>query len=262
MTPHDFELLGDIHKGYESFHQPKLLPLLPFIVRLDGRSFHTYTKGFVRPYDAGMAECMKATLKALIEEFHPIVGYTQSDEISLLFYQKDPKQQMVFGGKVSKILSTMAAFASVQFFKSSLIHLPLKTSSAPTFDARVIQYPTLSLATENLLWRETDATRNSVTMLAHSLYPHKELHGKNHNEKLDMIIAAGSNWNHFPTHFKRGVYMRRDVVTRYLTHEELEKIPEQHRPTGMVERSSIEEIVANPIESYTPEERNIILTSL
>lgn len=262
MTPHDFELLGDKHKQYESHWQSQLMPMLPFVVRLDGRSFHTYTKGMKRPYDPGMSRCMQTTLKSLIEEFHPTVGYTQSDEISLLFHYNDENQQMIFGGKVSKILSTISAFASVAFYKESLSWLPEKNLHSPTFDARVMQYPTLTLATENLMWREIDATRNSVTMLAHSLYSHKELHGKNHNAKLDMIVAAGKNWNHYPTHFKRGVYMARQAVLRYLTLEELLNIPEQHRPTEMVSRSEVKILDIDPIERYNTDKRNEILIKI
>lgn len=262
MTPTDFEALGDKHKAYEKQFQETLKEGLPFVVRLDGRSFHTYTRGLARPYDAGMSRAMEVTMKALVKEFHPTVGYTQSDEITLVFANQtlDTNTQMIFGGKVSKILSSFAAFASVEFFKQSVRNLPEdKWELTPTFDARVMQYETLELAAENLMWRETDAIRNSVTMASSAYYSHKELQGKGHNTKLKMLKEKGVEWSEYPTHFRQGVFARRVSSVVKLSDEELATIPEKFRPdaNSMTVRTRVEsvELAAEKLEAVTEEQR-------
>jgi tRNA(His) 5'-end guanylyltransferase len=261
MTPSEFDALGDKHKQYEKQYQETLTEGLPFVVRLDGRSFHTYTRGLARPYDAGMSRAMEATMKALVEEFHPTVGFTQSDEITLVFANQtsETNTQMIFGGKVSKILSNFAAFASVEFFKQSVRNLPEdKWELTPTFDARVMQYETLELAAENVMWRETDAIRNSVTMAASAYFSHKELQGKGHTAKLRMLKEKGVEWNAYPTHFKQGIFARRVTSMVQLTDNELLRIPEKFRPeSNMVARTSVQlvELKAEKLEAVTEEQR-------
>jgi tRNA(His) guanylyltransferase len=262
MTSTDFDTLGDKHKAYEKHFHNTLKEGLPFVVRLDGRSFHTYTRGLTRPYDAGMSRSMEATMKALVKEFHPTVGYTQSDEITLVFANQilDKNTQMIFGGKVSKILSGFAAFASVEFFKQSVCNLPEdKWELTPTFDARVMQYETLELAAENLMWRETDAIRNSVTMAAGAHFSHKELHGKSHAVKLKMLKEKGVEWSDYPKHFKQGIFARRVECMVQLIDDELAVIPEKFRPdaNSMVSRTKVQlvELSAEKLEAVTEEQR-------
>jgi tRNA(His) guanylyltransferase len=262
MTPSDFEALGDKHKAYEKLFQETLKEGLPFVVRLDGRSFHTYTRGLARPYDTGMSFAMEETMKALVEEFHPTVGYTQSDEITLVFANQtgETNTQMIFGGKVSKILSSFAAFASVEFFKQSVRHLPEdKWELTPTFDARVMQYETLELAAENLMWRETDAIRNSVTMAASTYFSHKGLQGKGHITKLKMLKEKGIEWNAYSTHFKQGVFARRVTSMVKLTDTEMLKIPEKFRPDNVVAisrtRVQLVKLAAEKLEAVDEEQR-------
>lgn len=257
MTPNDFELLGDLHKKYEARLIEQLMPHLPFVVRLDGRAFHTFTKGLERPYDRLISMCMVETAKALVEEFHATVSYTQSDEISIGFRNDNPDQQTIFDGKVSKILSLFAAHASVVFNDKIRECMSTKAKMLPIFDARIIQYPNLELTSGSFLWRETDATRNSLTMAAHAHYSHKELHGANARKKHDLLHAKGVNWNDYPVFFKRGTYVRRVSRERKLTDFELARIPEKFRPdaNSMFMRSSIEEIDMPVLESLSVSER-------
>ena len=255
MKREDFEALGTKHKLYEQRYDSTLMPGLPVIVRLDGRAFHTFTKGLQRPFDPRLSAAMISTTKHLVAEWNASVGYTQSDEITIAFANADPEAEFNFGGRVQKIVSLFAASASVKFNNIIRTSIPEKASELPLFDARVFQYPNLDLAVENFLWRETDATRNSLTMAAHSVYSTKELHKAGYVAKHDMLHAKGINWNDYPIHFKRGMYVAKRTVMKTLTDEELQRIPPAHREPGkMFARSVVQELnllplshLANPI---------------
>ncbi len=232
--------LDDQQKYYEGKEaQRSLTNGLPVIVRLDGRSFHTFTKGMNRPYDQHMSLCMQETTKHLTQTFHPDISYTQSDEITLIWKNDDPNKEFIFGGRLQKLTSILAASASAKFNMLVSIHLPSKTHMLPIFDARAWQVPNLLIAYENLLWRESDAVKNSITMAAGAYYSHKELQGKNSSEKHEMLFQKGVNWNDYPDFFKRGTYFSRQKVLKELTPEVLEKIPEQKRPIGPIERHEV-----------------------
>jgi tRNA(His) 5'-end guanylyltransferase len=118
--------------------------------------------------------------------------------------------------------------------------MPEKSHMLPIFDARVWQYPNLDLAADSFLWRETDATRNSLTMAAHSEYSHTELHKAGFARKHDLLHAAGINWNDYPAFFKRGTYVAKRKIMKKLSDKELMKIPEAFRqPDTWFERSEV-----------------------
>lgn len=244
----DFETLGDLHKKYESRHPPeRLMPGLPVVARLDGRSFHTFTRGMDRPFDANLAKSMLETAKYLVDQTQATMGYRQSDEITLIWANQDVTKSLLFDGRTQKLLSTLAAMSSVKFNEQVAINLPEYSSRLPVFDCRVMQYPTQELAASNLAWREADATRNSLTMLAHAHYSTKELHKAGFTQKHDMLHAKGINWAHMPDVFKRGVYVRRAKFLKTLTVAELASIPVSRRPIGPVERSIVQELVMPPV---------------
>jgi len=229
----------------------KALPGIPLVARLDGRAFHTFTRGMRRPFDTDLMAAMEHTLKALVAEFKPIVGYTQSDEISLVFL--DPS--VLFGGRYQKLHSILAGYASALFARIAAANyykkLPGWTSTLPTFDCRVWQVPNLETALDALIWREDDATKNSVAMLAQAHFSHKELHCKDRHDMLDMLHAKEVNWNLQPTHFKRGIYVKHHVVQRPLTEAERERIPLAHRPAAdtLVNRGEVFVLDLPPIRS-------------
>lgn len=248
MNREEFEALGDKHKKFEGMYYHYFLPNIPIVVRLDGRAFHTFTKGLNRPFDERLSNMMIDTTIELVKQTHASIGYTQSDEITLVFSGSD---QPLFGGRQSKIETTLAAIASAKFNQLLMTTIPEKVSLLPTFDARAFQYPTKELAVESLIWRETDATRNSLTMLAHAHYSHKELQGKGFKAKHDMLHAVGVNWNDMPVHFKRGTYIKRQVKTSWMDDDTWNKIPVKHRPDSRyVSRSIVGEFYMNPIEGY------------
>lgn len=230
----DKESLGDRMKAYEHIEADrKFVRRLPVVARLDGRAFHTLTRGMGRPYDARFSECMINTMLALVKGFHANLGYTQSDEISLYFEATD---DMVFNGRQQKLHSVLASSCTAHFIREYDKLFP-NTQATPQFDCRVWQLPDVHEVTNMFLWREDDATKNSVSMAAQSMFSHKELHLKNGKNMQQMMLEQRNiNWNDYPIFFKRGTYGACRVVEKFLTEEELSSIPEGHRPTGPVMR--------------------------
>lgn len=216
--------------------------MLPTFARVDGRAFHSFTRGMNRPYDDRMATSMGLTLLFLMKETNALFGHTQSDEITLMWYSSDTKSQIWFDGRHSKMVSQIAALATVEFYRLTVENMPDRARLCPTFDARVWQVPTLAEAANVFLWREQDATRNSLTMAAQTMYSDKELHGKDSSDKQEMLFQKGINWNDYPAFFKRGIYARRKKIVRPFTTDEILLLPEKHEartnPELTVERSS------------------------
>lgn len=219
---------GDRMKMYEGIEANRILiPGLPICVRLDGRAFHTFTRGLNRPYDERLSRMMIDTTKRLVEDTHALIGYTQSDEISLIYTPATSSEELLFGGRVSKLTSTLASIATAYF--NEMRHELLPKKGIATFDCRVWSVPSKEEAVNSILWREQDATKNSISMAASAYYSHKQLQGKNSSEKQEMLFQKGINFNDYPAFFKRGSYVKRVVSTRKLTITELETLPTKHK---------------------------------
>lgn len=233
--------LGDRMKRYESEVDRRFLPTLPVIARIDGRCFSTWTRGLIKPFDPALHRAMVETTKALVEESNATIGYTQSDEISLILYQPSWRSQIFFDGRVAKLTSVLASIATAVFNSKAL--------GAPAqFDCRCWQVPNTEEAANAILWREQDATRNSVQSLARTKLSHKACHGKS-TEELKTILRKehGVDWDDLPDWAKRGTYVRRETVERELTEEELAPIPEEHRLEGPVKRHVLVEMDMPPL---------------
>ena len=219
--------LGDRMKGYERRETDRaLLPMLPICARIDGRGFSRLTRGMARPYDQGMVDAMVATARHLVAETHARIGYTQSDEISLVWLAEGPKSDVFFSGKVQKMASVLAGMATAAFTRAALDgELAPYAVRLPHFDARVWQVPSKAEATNAILWREQDATKNAISMAAGAYYSHKQIDGKSGPEKQEMLFRAGVNFNDYPAAFKRGTFVRRVVFERAFTAAELELPP-------------------------------------
>lgn len=230
--------LGDRMKGYEAREtERRFLPYLPVYARIDGRCFSNFTRSMERPFDANMHAVMTVTTEFLVRETNACIGYTQSDEINLIWLVTKPKEQMLFDGKTQKLVSVLASMAAVRFFMAAFAHWPhLCVSMQPTFDCRVFQLPTLEEGANAILWREIDATKNAVSVAARHYYSHKQLHGQGSADMQEMLFQKGINFNDYPAWFKRGTFVQRKRVMAHLTDEELARIPEAHRPTEPVER--------------------------
>ena len=239
--------IGDRMKGYEA-HETlrRSMKRLPICVRVDGRAFHTFTRGLDRPYDEGFSQAMIETAKALVGETHAKIAYTQSDEITLVFWDESRNSEPLFGGKLFKLTSVLASLATGHFMSQIPSLIPKKVGKIPSFDCRVFQAPDLGEAANLLLWRWIDARKNSISMAAQAHFSPKELHGKAADERLAMLEEKGVIWEDFPDHLKWGTFLCRETVERELTEAELDRIPERYRPDGPVTRTEVVELDLNP----------------
>lgn len=244
--------LGDRMKMYEGLAcQQNLIPGLPIVIRLDGVSFHTFTKGLNRPYDINLSSLMRYVTCKLVHETNACIGYTQSDEISLVLNSDFYKTQLYFNGRLPKILSVLAARCSLFFNKELKTYLPSKVLQSPVFDCRAFNLPSKQEVVNALIWREQDATRNSIQMAAQSVFSHNELQNKNCSRLQDMLFSVGINWNDYPDFFKRGIYIQKRVVESRYSYEELEKLPPKHsarkNPDLTIKRNSIVTLKMKPL---------------
>lgn len=234
--------MGDRLKMFEGIEAGRvLIPNLPICVRVDGRAFHTFTRGMNRPYDERMSKAMIETMKYLVQKTDACIGYVQSDEISLVL---SDRKEPLFGGRVQKLTSIIAAMATAKF--NDEIHKSFPDKPLAEFDCRVWNVPNRTEAANTILWREFDATKNSISMAARSVYSDNQLLGKNSSDKQEMLWQKGINWDKYPVFFKRGTYARRVVMERKLTPDELKDLPEHHEarknPDMVFTRSEIKEI--------------------
>lgn len=245
--------LGDRMKEYESVEAGRrFMPLLPVMARVDGRAFHTFTRGMKKPFDTVLIHCMEMTAKFLAEETVACMSYTQSDEISLAWYSEAHESQIWFDGRIMKMVSQLGALATLKFNEEVLDHMPQLRDRRPTFDTRVWQVPTLCEGANVFVWREWDATKNSIQALAQSVFSPKELHGKNGKQQLDMLLSKGIIWDSYPDNIKRGAYFQRHKIERPFTMEEIDKLPPKHQarnnPNLTVVRSEVARLEMPPID--------------
>lgn len=248
--------LGDRQKIYESMEaQRHLMPLLPAMARLDGRSFSKFTKSMNRPYDIRMSSAMQETTKWLVEETNAICGYTQSDEISLVWYEPNNASQIFFNGRIQKMTSSLASLCTLFFNDYIRRELKEYCNKMPTFDARVWSVPTLEEAANVFLWRELDATKNAISMAAHHYLGHDKLQNKNGKEMQEMLWQQhGVNFNDFPSFFKRGMFFQKRTVLKKFD-PTTDDLPEKHEarrnPDLVIERSEIRQLDMPPFVRVT-----------
>lgn len=209
--------IGDRMKGYENISRIYLHRRIPVIIRLDGKAFHSFTRGFKKPFDNVLMKAMQNTMKRLCEEIQGCVfGYTQSDEITLVLTDYATiHTDAWFGYNIQKMASVAASMATVYFNNSWLFEcarLPesndrefyFEQQGKAMFDARCFSIPKDEVC-NCLIWRQQDATRNSVQAVGQAHFSQKELNGKSCNEIQDMLFTEKNiNWGDFPTDCKRG----------------------------------------------------------
>lgn len=212
---------------YENIPKTRLMRRVPVAIRLDGKAFHTFTRGFQKPFDFVLMDTMQQTMKYLCENIQGCVfGYTQSDEITLILvdYQKFTSDAW-FDYEVQKLTSVSASMATMAFNKYfsenvveyNLTHDPLvkrreglldnyisAVEKGALFDARCFNIPKEEV-TNLIYWRQLNATRNSIQMVGQAHFSHDELQDKTCNMIQDMLMTKyGINWNDFTIPCKRG----------------------------------------------------------
>lgn len=229
MSVHD-DLDVRMKTFYEQIPKTKLMRRCPVAIRIDGKAFHTFTRGFQKPFDEVLIKSMQETMKYLCENIQGcVLGYTQSDEITLILVDyKKLTSSAWFDYEVQKICSIAASMATMAFnrifaekvkefiyndgenyennseeyrlcsvYKNAVI-------KGAMFDARCFNIPKEEV-TNLCYWRQDDVSRNSIQMVGQANFSHKELHKKSRNDIQDMLMTQkGINWNDFPTYQKRG----------------------------------------------------------
>ena len=235
MSVHD-DLGTRMKEFYEQVPKTRLVRRMPVAIRIDGKAFHTFTKGFRKPFDDILIKTMQETTKYLCENIQGCVfGFTQSDEITLILidYQKLTSSAW-FDYEVQKLCSISASMATMAFNKFfernaenyiqncatdyetdglygkgtpeyQLCEIYQKAAEkGAMFDARCFNIPKEEV-TNLIYWRQLDATRNSIQMVGQANFSHKELQNKTCNMIQDMLHEQkGINWNDYPTVCKRG----------------------------------------------------------
>ncbi len=206
MSQHDS--LGDRMKEYEEAARATLPRRMPVILRVDGKAFHTYTRGLEKPFDENLCRAMNTVALSLCEEVQGSqLAYVQSDEISILIHgYKRISSQSWFGNEIQKMVSVSAAHASAVMTEVS--HTIFGRLKRATFDARVFVLPENDVC-NYFLWRQQDARRNSVQMLARSLYSDKQCFQKDASKLKEMCAAKEQPWDALPTSKKFGQCARR-----------------------------------------------------
>lgn len=224
------ENLGDRMKSYESVHtQTSLVPGIPVYVRIDGRAFHTFTRGLQKPFDPDFTRTMKETTKYLHDKTNAFISYVQSDEISLCYLEPS---KMPFETRLFKLESVLAGMASAAFcvYGSKTKLKDRIEKMIPHFDCRVCQMP-LEEIPNMLLFRERDCLKNAITLVALEHFSNKQIHKKNSDEKIEMLLKeAGVDFaKDIDEDFRVGSWFRRVVFQKELDAETLAKIPEKQR---------------------------------
>lgn len=222
--------IGDrMKENYENRAKTYLTRRTPVIIRLDGKAFHTFTRGFRKPYDEVFHASMNDTMKYLCENIQGCkFGYTQSDEITLLLTDYDTlTTDAWFGYSVQKLCSVSASMATLEFNRQLRHHIMVLTkndgineehkedldyavalgralTAGALFDSRCFNIPKEEV-TNCFIWRQQDATRNAVQMLGQCHFSSNDLDGKNQSEVREMLARNGIIFDEMPAAFKRGV---------------------------------------------------------
>lgn len=213
--------IGDRIKRYEAVYSPKLVPRSCAVVRVDGRSFHTFTRGCDRPFDQNIIAAMLHATKRTADDMQGFkLAYTQSDEATFLLTDFDTYEtQGWFGYEFNKVVSVSASLFTAHFNDA------YRSDRLATFDSRAFTVPTED-APNVFIWRQRDWERNSVQMFARSHFSHKQLHEKNHSQIHEMLHEHGENWAHLPARLKNGTFvtLSGDEVCEKLGYEELQRL--------------------------------------
>ena len=229
------DALGNRMKTYENVTRNYLTCRMPVIIRLDGKSFHSFTRGFKKPFDDILVETMQQTMKYLCENIQGcVLGYTQSDEITLVLIDYQNRDSCAwFDNNIQKMVSVSASMATMAFNKFFTENVsqwmvtiyPVNSNreeeyllkdfalrdkyinaakKGAMFDSRVFNIPKEEVV-NCLIWRQIDSTRNSIQSVGQANFSHNQLLGKTCNDIQDMLMLEKNiNWNDYPTHLKRG----------------------------------------------------------
>lgn len=256
------KLSDRIKTYYEDRFKTYLMRRAITIIRLDGKGFSKYTNGLDKPFDDGFTEDMIATAAYLCENIQGAkFAYTQSDEISIVLTDFDTLETDAwFDNNVQKMASISASLATAKFNQLRMMRGFGTYEQTPSqgaaivgqfklamFDARVFQVPTVDEMVNTVIWRQQDATRNSVSMAAYAYFGDKKTKNKNNSEKQEMLFQEkGINWNDYPVKFKRGIVIKKETVTIDRdgnTFERNKWLPDYNTPIFTQDKAYLESLI-------------------
>lgn len=221
----EFSLEERMKQYYENATRIYLPRRTYTIIRIDGKAFHTYTKGLESPFDVGFIEDMDKTACFLCKNIQGAkFAFVQSDEISILLTDFDTLTTSAwFDGNIQKMVSVSASMATAEFNRNRYVRYLVEKENlmegylTPTkdamFDSRVFTIPSYNEVINYFVWRQQDTVRNSIQSVGYSLYSPKEVYGKNTNELQEMCFQKGINWNDYDAKLKRGRLIKKEEYT-------------------------------------------------
>lgn len=217
MVTRSKDEFGDRIKAHEATcTSNKLDRNLPVYLRLDGRSFSKLTKPFDRPHDPKFAWAMSDTAKRVMAEFHADIGYCQSDEISLGWFPLNEEESPLFDYKIFKLTSVIASFASVVLYQNLIrlggVYKERAEKMLPHMDARVFNVPSNVELINAFVWREHDALKNNVQLLARYNIGHKTMQGLPNSEVKELLRAKGIDFETLPNWRRNGTWFIRKGI--------------------------------------------------
>jgi tRNA(His) guanylyltransferase len=208
------------------------------IIRLDGKAFHTYTRGLKKPFDKDLYEDMDNAIIAMLPHIQGAVfAYTQSDEISVLVTDfASPTTSAWFDGNIQKMCSVSSSIITAEFNKFRILRqieefkrksgisdsyfyerfdcLKISDINLAYFDSRIFTIPDKTEVMNYFIWRNQDCARNAVSMVAQSKFSHKELQGKSTAEMQEMLMTKfGINWSEYDESLKNGRLIVKEEYT-------------------------------------------------
>lgn len=212
----DKTVLGNKMKRYQAVTDVALPKDGYNILQLDGNAFHTYTKGFQKPFDERFVAAMNQTAIFLMENTPTAkFAYVQSDEINILLYADQNKtrpEEPYFNNRVEKVVSISAAKASV----TMSFLFPEKNPAF--FDARFFNLPDKQTVAEHFIWRQRDCVKNSINTVAQAVFGRKNLFGKNTHKLREMLATNGTPWEDYADEYKTGRLIIKVPYTREVTY--------------------------------------------
>ena len=236
-------------ENYENRAKTKLIRRMPVIIRLDGKAFHTFTKGFAKPFDARLMETMQETTLELCKSIQGCVfGYTQSDEITLVLVDYTTLDTDAwFDYEVQKLCSVSSSMCTLIFNRlfARKVNEYIKNNKTNgeklistykkavvrggLFDSRCFNIP-IEEVTNCILWRQKDAERNSISSLAQAHFSHKELQNKKSTQMQDMLMEKYNiNWNDLEISQKRGTAVIKNERNEWIIDKEMPILTGENR---------------------------------
>lgn len=240
---------GDTFKALEQ-DMRTVLPSRRIIgMRLDGKSFHSFTKQYERPFDMRFINSMNSVAKGLISDHltGALFAYVQSDEITVFFTDKwNEKTEYFFGGKIEKILSTSASFATGAFLKNDP-----NVKGIPVFDARMFVLENMDQVQEYMDWRRLDARKNAISMAAYSMFSDKALRNVSTSERGAML--KGTDLETLPEDFFNGRILFREIfndTVSYVDKRTKEEMQVSVDRTRVISKAASRELTKTVIDSF------------